>query len=603
MTMYADNDNLALIKRSILLSAYIAKSSKKVKKAGNSDVKFMALCPLHENTKTPAMSITDRPEGGYWKCFAGCGGGSIIDFWLQSNGLDPKDYSQVPVAIEALAREMKITLFERPENSKSYNSSSRERKALQRVSNVLHEHLMNDKSAEKTRKYLKSRDLTKRDLEEYQYGALPDSSRKAVKLMLKAVKDEDLLIETGMVRKSEEGDLWTPFYGRLMIPIKNDRGDTIAFGARVVPEVNCYKAEDAKWINSPETKLYSKSKALYGMDKRFAKKDVIVGEGYFDVLAIDVAGYTGAATCGTSLTPQHVQLLETAKSVTLLFDGDEAGLKALVASYWAVNHRADIKYGLLKDGKDPFDMVIRDDEDLNFESGRLLSGVAKAKWGLEPSPQEFDKWVATCISNLESSDHKDQLITQAAKLRGVTKSAYSRNLSLESVVRRARSGESEQASVEVDRNLESLVRFIISQDDDEQQAIASLFEDPNDLKLSCDLFLPGGETAQGKRVYKRLFGTGTLGVDAQREADTILASASVLENTSIRRVVSSILASIRTMSLEISSAGAMTPELQTQLVSLRVAQKSPSLDGLFMILETGKICASVIGSLEQDQLD
>jgi DNA primase len=315
-------------------------------------------CPFHTE-KTPSFKVD--PASGLWHCF-GCGtGGDAIGFIMKTEQLD------FPDAVRRLAERAHVEIRE---ESTGMPSGMKERllAASEEAARFYHKLLTTSRDAgpAEARAYLKRRGIDLDVAKSFRLGYAP-SSRKAPlaeHLRAKGFKPEEL-VAAGLAMSGDRG-LRDRFFGRIMFPIANLAGQTIAFGGRVIG------AGEPKYLNSAETPLFHKSSNLYAIDR--AKNEIVrtsvavVVEGYTDVIALHVAGlpYT-VATLGTALTEQHVKLLARfAKRVVYLFDGDDAGVRAakraeeflgLQATPEASEGRLDLKVALIPDGLDPADFV------------------------------------------------------------------------------------------------------------------------------------------------------------------------------------------------------------------------------------------------------
>ena len=288
---------------------------------------FVGLCPFH-NEKTPSFSV--NAERGFFHCF-GCGaGGSVFNFIMRVEGLT------FPEAVRSLARKYGVTL---PEHDQS-GAAAGEREAMLKASEVAAEFfahvLWNTSDGALAREYLKSRGISVETARAFMIGFAPSRPASLAKALERRGLG-DAGVKVGLVRK--DGDAATGavaydmFRARVMFPIRDAQGRVIAFGGRVLD------ARLPKYINSPESPLYSKARTLYGLfearqaisSNAAAGKDrAILVEGYFDVIALWQAGFKEAvAGCGTALTVEQLRALSRyTKNVIACFDGDAAGRKA-----------------------------------------------------------------------------------------------------------------------------------------------------------------------------------------------------------------------------------------------------------------------------------
>ena len=278
---------------------------------------FVGLCPFH-NEKTPSFSV--NAERGFYHCF-GCGaGGTVFNFIMKVEGLT------FPEAVRSLARRYGVKL---PENEES-GPAAAEREAIARANQVAAEFfahvLWNTNDGEMAREYLKSRGISVETARAFMLGFAP--ARPAS--LAKALEKRGLVeagVKLGIIKRDAMG-LHDGFRARVMFPIRDAQGRVIAFGGRVLD------TRLPKYINSPESPAYSKTRTLYGLYEArpaIASQDrVIIVEGYFDVIALWQAGFRETvASCGTSLTADQLRVLARyTKNVMACFDGDDAGRKA-----------------------------------------------------------------------------------------------------------------------------------------------------------------------------------------------------------------------------------------------------------------------------------
>ncbi len=283
---------------------------------------YWGCCPFH-NEKTPSFSV--NVQKGIFKCF-GCGeGGDAISFLMKINN---QTFAEV---IKDLAAQFGIELPHSKSDSKEYTEEKQlVKNLLKKACDYYHNNLYTMPEAKKALEYLSKRGITKQIIEEYSLGySLKGYSE--FQAHFKADFTPSVMEKAGLTVKTEKGDVVDRFRGRIMIPIKDTEGNIIAFGARAVEE-----GQNPKYLNSPDTLLYNKSRILYGINyakDEIIKEDyVVIMEGYFDVISAQAAGLKNAvASCGTALTVDHVRLIakySKSRKIYLAFDTDGAGLKA-----------------------------------------------------------------------------------------------------------------------------------------------------------------------------------------------------------------------------------------------------------------------------------
>ena len=292
--------------------------------------RFVAPCPFHDETKP---SFTVNPEGTFY-CFGCQKAGDIFSFWMEYNGVSFRE------ALEALAAMAGVTLEETrsPEEARRQREKRSKRQQLAQMYQHAQRHFqanLSTKAGEACRAYMEGRGITADVLDAFGLGWAQESWNDLAESLRRERFDLNLAVEGGLLRSSpRSGRPYDAFRGRLMFPIRDSAGDTIAFGGRII-----VKDDSApKYVNTTETPIYTKGEHLYGLDRAGrsirVKKSVYLTEGYMDVLTLHQFGYTNAVGgLGTALTDQQVQrLVGYSPTVMLLYDGDRAGRKAALAA-------------------------------------------------------------------------------------------------------------------------------------------------------------------------------------------------------------------------------------------------------------------------------
>lgn len=286
---------------------------------------FLGLCPFH-GEKTPSFNV--NPAREIFHCF-GCGaGGNAFSFVMKMEGVS------FPEAVKLLARKSGIEIEERqltPSEKKSHD----ERQQFQRINELTNAYyrsvLLKGREGEQARQYLEKRAVNSDISEAYRLGFAPDRRDGLAKHLNNNGVDLEVALKLGIIRKVETG-WYDLFRNRLIFPIRDYRGQVIAFAGRVLD------SSLPKYINSPESPLYHKSSVLFGLDMALpsvrSENTIIIVEGYFDHLALYRSGIRNVvATCGTALTSSHTALIKRhAERVYTLFDSDSAGKKATIRS-------------------------------------------------------------------------------------------------------------------------------------------------------------------------------------------------------------------------------------------------------------------------------
>ncbi len=286
-------------------------------------------CCVFHGERTPSFHV--YPEDKHFKCY-GCGVHGDVFGFLQR--LEGKEFPEV---VRDLARELGVEIPEAQEESAEQKRRRKERNELLAASDAAARYWaarLASRFGAEARRYLEERGITEESIRSFRLGVAADEwNDLAPRLKEKAI-GQGALVRAGLVIEKEKGGGYDRFRNRLMFPISAMDGQVIGFGGRALPGSG-KDDKGAKYINTPETALYKKSKVLYGLDLaresiRRTRRAVLV-EGYFDVIGLHQAGVTSAvAVCGTALTPEHVELLARCdcREVTVLFDGDVAGLAA-----------------------------------------------------------------------------------------------------------------------------------------------------------------------------------------------------------------------------------------------------------------------------------
>lgn len=311
---------------------------------------FKGLSPF-TNEKTPSFIVS--PSKQIWKDFSSGKGGNVIAFLMEHEQFN------YPESIRYLANKYNIEIIET--NDKNENSEERnKRESLFIINSFAQEYFQNVVLKEvDVKNYLKERGLSDSTIVNFNIGFSPDKKNSFYKNASEKGFSIDYLIETGLVISNENNHI-DRFRGRIMFPIKSISGRVIGFGGRIIDS----NKKIAKYINSPESKIYNKSKTLYGIyeSKQFiVKNDVcFLVEGYMDVVQLHEHGIKNVlATSGTSLTKDQIILIKRLTSnIIILFDGDQAGLSASMRSIdMILEEGLNVKICQFPDGEDPDSFV------------------------------------------------------------------------------------------------------------------------------------------------------------------------------------------------------------------------------------------------------
>ena len=314
-------------------------------------VNLLGLCPFH-NEKTPSFTVS--PAKGIFKCF-GCGkGGNSVHFIMEHEQISYYE------ALKYLAKKYNIEVQER-ELSDEEMAVRNDRESMflvndfaqKHFSHTLHNHI-DGKSIGLS--YFRERGFRDDIIQKFQLGYSLDQRNAFTQAAIKAGYNKDYLIKTGLTLEGDNNYLADRFRGRVMFPVNSLSGKVVAFGGRIL------KKDDkmAKYVNSPESEIYHKSNELYGI--YFAKQAVVkqdrcfLVEGYTDVISMHQSGIENVvASSGTSLTPGQIRLIHRfTENVTVIYDGDAAGIKASIRGIdLLLEEGLNIKVLLLPDGDDP----------------------------------------------------------------------------------------------------------------------------------------------------------------------------------------------------------------------------------------------------------
>jgi DNA primase len=338
----ASTDIVELIGRSV-----------KLRRAGTN---WVGLCPFH-NEKSPSFNV--RPSTNSYHCF-GCGaGGNAFRFVMEHDGLTFME------AVKRIAEAAGIRIHEEVWDANAEKDAkirSLMIRAHQELAAWYHQLLMKSPVAEDARAYLKGRGISAAVAKNWMIGYAPPQAQLLRQWATKHQFGQQVLIDAGILAFSEErGDAYPRFRHRLMFPIRNDNGEVIAFSGRILDK----DAKAAKYLNSPETPIFTKSKVLFGFDK--AKRPIskagqaIVCEGQIDTIMLHEAGFPNTvAGQGTAFTEFHAKALKRqADEIVLCYDSDNAGFKAAEKAYQILAPTGLIvKVAALPTGEDP-DSLIR----------------------------------------------------------------------------------------------------------------------------------------------------------------------------------------------------------------------------------------------------
>ncbi|MCX6806822.1 MAG: DNA primase [Candidatus Berkelbacteria bacterium] len=410
-------DEIEEIKRRInivdLISSYLT-----LKKAGSN---YKALCPFHQE-KTPSFMVSSEKQ--IFKCF-GCGkSGSIFDFLMEMENLE------FPEALRILAERAGVQLktFERKEYKIEKDQKTKVYEINRLSARFFHKILIGKPKAEFVRDYLAQRKISDKSIKEFMLGFAPDSYDLLSNFLVSRGYGKLDIHQSGFSIASEkkEGEYYDRFRDRLMFPISDALGNIVGFSGRAM-----HKTEAGKYINSPDTPIFLKSRVLYGLDKAKQvikeKKRVIVVEGQMDVISVHQAGFLNVvASSGTALTKAHLEILgRFTKNLSFCFDQDEAGEEATKRAIDLAHQEGfDVKIILLPSGNDPDDCLRENrvlwEECLKEQKGAIdyyfENIFAKKKGPLEAADKrEIAKELLATIKNLSDKIAQSHYIKKLAE--------------------------------------------------------------------------------------------------------------------------------------------------------------------------------------------
>ncbi len=314
----------------------------------------IGLCPFHSE-KTPSFTVNE--DKGFYHCF-GCGEhGSVFDFVMKVENLS------FPEAVERLAEEAGMEMpVDTPEERERAKRAATHYDVLEKAC-VYYEKQLRLPVGQAAVSYLQNRGVTKDAIRAFRLGYAPDNRGGLRGDLAREGASEQLIIEAGLLIQPDDRNRspYDRFRGRVMFPILDQKGRVIAFGGRILED------GEPKYLNSPETPLFHKGRTLYGLSQALAparkKEQLIVTEGYTDVIALHQAGFdTGVAPLGTALTEDQIQLLwRITREPHLCFDGDAAGQRAAArAAERSLPHLKpghSLRFAILPEGEDPDSLI------------------------------------------------------------------------------------------------------------------------------------------------------------------------------------------------------------------------------------------------------
>lgn len=387
---------------------------------------FLGLCPFHSE-KTPSFNV--NAERQFFHCF-GCGaGGDVFSFLMKLEQLT------FPEAVHRLAERAGIAVPQAQEEEEAAPEKKAKQimlEAHQLVAKLYHYVLTETPYGHEAMKYLQKRGISRQTIDEYGIGFAPDSWNFVTSFLQNRRFSLDLMVEAGLLAKSEAGKIFDRFRGRVIFPIHDSQGKVIAFGGRALDP-----SAPAKYLNSPESPLFSKSTTLFNLHRARPyirkRKQALLFEGYVDVISVWQAGFPqGIATLGTALTEQQARMIRrNAESVVLLFDGDAAGQEATAKAINILQEAGVVvRIAPLPPGTDPDDYIRQHGAEA-FSQQVLLQAMPVTAFRLkhlrdkhviqdETDQKQFIEKAIELVNELDSPVERDLYLRQLAEEHSLT---------------------------------------------------------------------------------------------------------------------------------------------------------------------------------------
>lgn len=405
-----------------VISSYV-----NLKKAGRN---LVGLCPFH-NEKSPSFSISK--ENGYFYCF-GCGvGGDVITFIRRIENLDYVD------AVKLLAQRAGMTVPEENYNEEHSNLRRRIYEANRAAAKFYHKQLYTPQGKQAL-EYLKGRQLSDKTIVHFGLGYSPPSRFELVNYLKSKGFNANEIISANLANESKKGNPFDRFSDRVMFPIIDLRGNVIAFGGRIMSDIK------PKYLNTSDTPVFNKSRNLFALQlaKNKANGQLILVEGYMDVIALHQAGFENAvATLGTSLTQEQAMIIKRyCEEVVICYDADEAGQKATARAISILRPTGlKIKILTVPNGKDPDEYIKSYGEQGSARFKQLLNKCGndieyrlhrlRMNYNTDITEQRiaFLTEASKLIATLENNIEQDVYISKLSEELSVEKSAVYQQIS------------------------------------------------------------------------------------------------------------------------------------------------------------------------------
>lgn len=416
-------DDIAAIKSRLSIEDLVGRYCQLQKKGRN----LVCLCPFH-NDKKPSFLVS--PDKGIGYCFACQSGGDIFSFFQK---IENVDFQQ---AIKDLAALAGVAISEKhvPSTAPKKGEKDRARECLLAAQDFYRQSYQQSAEAQA---YLQKRGIAADQIETFGIGVAPDSFSATYEHLLKQGYSRTEILSAGMGVQRDLADerIYDRFRHRLMFPIHDLQGAIVGFGGRTLGN------DDAKYVNTSDSLLYHKSSVLFALhharDSMRKLRSAYLVEGYFDVLACHAVGATNTvATCGTALTPEHVQILKrTVERVILCMDQDRAGQEAMERSFPLLVQAGLVVEVVVLPGKDPADVLLADPEGLRNLLGHprpyldtVYAAIQQANIDDPATRKESLRRILTLISALPSAVDRSAEMEKAAIVFRQTKTALESDL-------------------------------------------------------------------------------------------------------------------------------------------------------------------------------
>ncbi|MGD7009348.1 DNA primase [Metabacillus sp. 84] len=370
---------------------------------------YFGLCPFH-GENTPSFSVS--PDKQIFHCF-GCGaGGNVFSFLMQMEGYEFVEAVRQLSEKEGIALPEDTPKLSEPSGEGRDQDSAVMLKAHELLKKFYHHLLVNTKEGETALEYLIQRGFTKESIEHFEIGYSLPSWNFAAKFLAKRGFSLPLMEQAGLlVKKNDGSDFLDRFRNRIMFPILDHHGNTIAFSGRVLTD------EQPKYLNSPETKLFNKSKVLYNFHKARLHirkhQQAVLLEGFADVISASKAGVEqSVAAMGTALTDEQAKILKrNSLEIVLCYDSDKAGLEATLRSAKTlIQAGAAVKVAMIPDGLDPDDYINR------YGAEKFRQDVIGASVSVMAFKMNYFKRGKNLQNEAERIQYMEQILKEIAEL-------------------------------------------------------------------------------------------------------------------------------------------------------------------------------------------